>query len=270
LKSVLLLLFPVLVNAQQRIATANWQFTIGSYSTVVSVAQTSPTEFQGTFTGSGILAFKGQLTPSGNATAITLRWDPTLLLRAPDPVSAVPGLSSGLSYYGTLGADGCSLTGTYGAMPSQSVGVWSAIVTAGSYLTAVPPCGSQTLPVKAPTPSCDNTTLSGSFAYQFSGFVVFPTAGLMPIASTGRMVVDGAGNLTATSTASVNGAISRGTPLKGTYSVNSDCTGNLQFTDSTGMTPLSQLDMVVTSSGKTIQLIETDGATVVTGTAVQQ
>lgn len=261
MKTALLLLLPVLASAQQKIAAAVWQFTVGSYTAQVTIVQTSATQFVGSFCCAGVSAFRGQLAAVGNATAVTINWDPGLLSRT-DSFANVPGLAAGATYTGFLGFNGCSLAGSYGNVATPQMGTWSAAVTPGSYQSAFPPCNSTI----GSAPGCSNSTLTSGYGYSFSGFMV--DTSLYPIAMTGRMLFDGSGGFTANNSASLNGVLSSG-PLQGTYTVNPDCTAMLTFTDNRGVTE-AQVQGVISSAGKTIQLIHMGTGMVVTGTAYQQ
>jgi hypothetical protein len=74
----------------------------------------------------------------------------------------------------------------------------------------------------------------------------------------GVMTFDGAGNLSATSTSSSGGVISRGVS-PGSYTLESDCTGTMTF-EASG----TQWDMVITTDGNEGQLIRTDDGTIAT------
>jgi hypothetical protein len=73
---------------------------------------------------------------------------------------------------------------------------------------------------------CSNTTIKGSYGFDFSG-----NTGGSPVVIVGVIVNDGEGNFSSTYTISINGTVTTGAQLVGTYTVNSDCTGS--FTDTT-------------------------------------
>jgi len=68
---------------------------------------------------------------------------------------------------------------------------------------------------------------------------------------------------------SFDGAIQRNLTLAGTYTVNTDCTGTWNFTDSKGAA-VGNFDVVMTSGGKQVQLVEYDRGVIISGTATQQ
>ncbi len=71
---------------------------------------------------------------------------------------------------------------------------------------------------------CSNATLQGTFAFTSTGFITAPPPIAGPFAEVGTQTFDATGGTTLTATASQNGNIAQLT-LKGTYTVNSDCTG---------------------------------------------
>ena len=72
---------------------------------------------------------------------------------------------------------------------------------------------------------CSNAGVAGQWGYAITGTLILPT-GPVPFASVGRSTADAEGNFTATQTTAVGGKVSEET-LKGTGTVNSDCTGTL-------------------------------------------
>ena len=114
--------------------------------------------------------------------------------------------------------------------------------------------------------SCTNANLSGSYGYTLSGWILQST-GDLPFADGGSLTADGNGNLSGSSSYSLAGGI-QGRTLKGTYSVNSDCTGTATLVDSLGTT--TDLSLVVGGNGQSIQLVQKDGSTVISGRAVAQ
>src|SRR5215467_13341361 len=81
---------------------------------------------------------------------------------------------------------------------------------------------------------CSNATLTGTFAYTNTGFFTAAAAPPLqagPFAGVGLQTFDGNGGTAATTWISVNGNIFQGT-IKGTYSVNPDCTGTLTLVPS--------------------------------------
>jgi hypothetical protein len=84
---------------------------------------------------------------------------------------------------------------------------------------------------------CTATTIKGNYGFTFSGF--FQNQGTnLPISGVGVGTLDGEGNVSATVTASFDGALST-FPWTGTYSVNHDCTGLLTATPGAGLVSFS-------------------------------
>jgi hypothetical protein len=114
--------------------------------------------------------------------------------------------------------------------------------------------------------SCSNATLDGSFGFSGTGTVFNPSASLF--AQVGRQTFDGNGNTDATATTSINGA-SFPVTIKGTYTVNADCTGSLTLQVSpVGLTV--HADFVIASDGAEFRAIVTDPGSVVTVVAKKQ
>jgi len=74
-------------------------------------------------------------------------------------------------------------------------------------------------------PTCTMAGRAGEYGYTWTGTMFFPT-GAVPVAAVGRGTFDEEGNFEATQTVSRGGTISPLT-VKGTYTVNPDCTGTI-------------------------------------------
>jgi len=82
---------------------------------------------------------------------------------------------------------------------------------------------------------CSDKTLKGSFALVATGNVVTgATPG--PRAAVGLLAFDGEGHFSGSYTKSKNGTIYENLSVKGTYTVNSNCTGSAKLTDSASET----------------------------------
>jgi hypothetical protein len=115
---------------------------------------------------------------------------------------------------------------------------------------------------------CSNTILLGTFAYRISGFIIAPPAEAGPFASVGTQIFDGNGGTTATAWVSQNGNIVPVT-IKGTYTVNPDCTGSFTLQISpVGLT--THTFFAIDDSWAEFQAIQTDPGVVVTGIARRQ
>jgi len=117
--------------------------------------------------------------------------------------------------------------------------------------------------------SCSNASLSGSFGYTNTGAILAgPDAG--PFGGVGRQTFDGKGDTQATATVSVNGNIFHVT-IKGTYVVNSDCTGSMTLVGSAGTeTFTNHVDLVIVLGGTEFRAINTDPGSVITTDAKKQ
>lgn len=118
-------------------------------------------------------------------------------------------------------------------------------------------------------PSCSNASMNGSFGYTNAGTILAgPDAG--PFGGVGRQTFDGKGNTQATATVSVNGNIFHVT-IKGTYVVNSDCTGSMVLTVSAGPeTFTNHVDLVVVNGGAEFRAINTDPGSIITTVGKKQ
>lgn len=105
-------------------------------------------------------------------------------------------------------------------------------------------------------PRC--TTLTGSYAFSFSGTTPNPgpPAMMAPYNGVGIATFDGAGKITATESVNFGGFVLRNAPFSGTYTLNPDCTGTLtvKFPDGS----IGHNDYVVADGGKTLLAISTD------------
>jgi hypothetical protein len=98
---------------------------------------------------------------------------------------------------------------------------------------------------------CSAATLAGSSGFTFSGFVKDHGRNV-PFAGTGISTSDGAGNISATITASENGDIET-FPYTGTYVVNPDCTGSVMSTSGG-----ANFSFVIVGRGKEVFGVATD------------
>jgi len=72
-------------------------------------------------------------------------------------------------------------------------------------------------------PACSSIRVAGEWGYSKTGTIVLPT-GAVPFASLGKVVLEAGGNVWGTQEASVGGTVANG-ELRGTFTVNPDCTG---------------------------------------------
>ena len=115
--------------------------------------------------------------------------------------------------------------------------------------------------------ACSDSTLRGLYVFTASGFNVVGVAA-QPKAILEVIRFNGDGTLTVpAATVSINGVIGRSPPGgTGSYMVEPDCTGSLQF--GTAVSPGPKYDLFVAFKGSEIQMIQTGpGSPVFQGTA---
>jgi hypothetical protein len=112
---------------------------------------------------------------------------------------------------------------------------------------------------------CTNSSLQGTYGFTAQGFTLkgapLPAPLQGPFASSGSATFDGQGNFTLTATSSFNGLVQGPTTVKGTYSVNKDCTYDSMAEN--GATFRS----VIVNGGKEILILQTTPGVAITGTA---
>jgi len=100
---------------------------------------------------------------------------------------------------------------------------------------------------------CSNAGVAGTWGTTLTGtqFLPAPT-GPVPFASVNRITYDLAGNFSGTQTRSSNGTVSRVT-FRGTYTVNSDCTGKKTikaYNQSGNLLNTAEADFVLVNNAK--------------------
>ena len=108
---------------------------------------------------------------------------------------------------------------------------------------------------KAEAKECSAATLEGSFARRDTGFVTAPPTIAGPLAGVHLLVFSGYGTFTSAGFASLNGNVSESTGT-GTYTVNSDCTGNYTSVSSTGRTGTAFF--VIADNGNEMHILPTN------------
>lgn len=99
--------------------------------------------------------------------------------------------------------------------------------------------------------TCSTASLRGTF-----GFTATGTFAGLPVARAGLETFDGKGHASGTATTSVNGTISDHSTFTTTYTVNHNCTGTFQETDSAIGT--SDDEFVIVDGGREIQAVNVD------------
>lgn len=120
-------------------------------------------------------------------------------------------------------------------------------------------------PVNAPSATaCTLSSVTGSYGFVLTGWVGGATA-LIPLATSGNLTADGAGNLTGNGTSVEGGSISPLGGVTGTYTVNANCTGTAAITPKT--LPTVNVNFVIVAARKQLVIIDTDNGSTITGTA---
>jgi hypothetical protein len=116
-----------------------------------------------------------------------------------------------------------------------------------------------------PTPSTGYTAaaLNGAYDYGITGSAADIYGNVTQIREVGRLTADGAGNLTGSSTVSINGSVVRRT-LTGSYSINPDGSGSATLYPSWG--PPINMDLFVSGNGLTAEFVVTDSGSTLSGT----
>ena len=99
--------------------------------------------------------------------------------------------------------------------------------------------------------TCSNATVAGEYGISASGSVILPT-GPTPFVDVGRFIEEENGNITGSDTVSLGGVIGQHL-LKGTFSINPDCTGTITrqtFTDSGAPLGTAIISIVVVDNGR--------------------
>jgi hypothetical protein len=119
----------------------------------------------------------------------------------------------------------------------------------------------------APEGGYNASTLNTGYQYQLAGAAIDFFGNVTPISEAGRMNFDGAGNVSGSSTVSVNGYIVRRT-FGGNYTVNPDGSGTFTLYPSWG--PPINADLFLSGDGLKVQFILTDGGNSMLGTITAQ
>lgn len=106
--------------------------------------------------------------------------------------------------------------------------------------------------------------MQGAYGYTLTGYFFDNSGNYHFYSSVGSFVADGLGNLTGKETDSSDGGVVRFDPYKGSYSVNSDCTGT--FSTNSSSLGIFNYDFVLTNGGAGLQVVENDSGTNIQGT----
>ncbi len=144
------------------------------------------------------------------------------------------------------------------------------IAAASAFLLALPLCAAAQQEARAEeafrSRPCSNRTIRGDFGIKFNGASDAGGA----IASVTRISFDGSGKFTGADVSSFGGHIIRRT-LTGTYQVNSDCTGTLEFLSNITTPPhTSPGDFVIVSGGDEFFIINSEEGVTANGVGKRQ
>lgn len=120
---------------------------------------------------------------------------------------------------------------------------------------------------------CTNGSLTGNYGFTQTGFFSFSEkggGGYAPTADVGSLTFDGLGNFSASFTDSTNGKITTGLSAPGTYTVNSDCSGNLTIQNATSPGENVPYTFVLVEGGKEMMAISTTSESTQTVTAKKE
>jgi hypothetical protein len=109
--------------------------------------------------------------------------------------------------------------------------------------------------------------LHGSYEYKIAGSAVDFYGNVTPIREVGRLTADGAGNLTGSSTVSIDGYVVRRT-LTGTYAMNPDGSGSATLYPTWG--PQIDVDLFVSANGLKVDFVVTDSGSTLSGAMTAQ
>jgi hypothetical protein len=104
--------------------------------------------------------------------------------------------------------------------------------------------------------SCNNYSLNGDFGFTLTGSRTDSNPG--PRAAVGELTADGNGNLSGSETQSNNGTIVTNVTEKGTYTVNSDCSGSATLTLSKGDSTTRHFNFEILHNSEEFFAIVTD------------
>ena len=99
---------------------------------------------------------------------------------------------------------------------------------------------------------CSDASFKGTYGASCEGTIV----GVGPLAVVSVLTADGNGNISGVETLSVNGVITSGVSLTGTYSVDADCTGSIVTTAPDGA--VTDHDFVLDDNKKEFRLMPTE------------
>jgi hypothetical protein len=97
---------------------------------------------------------------------------------------------------------------------------------------------------------CSEATLHGRYLFAYDGFVIKDNE-KVPFALAGYEVFDGDGHVKGVASTNVNGKITSKEPFSGRYTVKTNCTGTVRYTDGT------QFDQFIAPDGSIVTFVQT-------------
>src|SRR5580658_3284447 len=101
---------------------------------------------------------------------------------------------------------------------------------------------------------CNPNDFQGAYGFQLSGTSAI-SGEAKPIAGVGRMVLDGSGGLSGTSSVTFSGVL-QGNPVTGTYEAHTDCSVSWALQDDSGA--YQHFAGTMSPDGKRVQFRQTD------------
>jgi hypothetical protein len=107
---------------------------------------------------------------------------------------------------------------------------------------------------------CSVATMKGSYLYAQDGIILGKSTNKnQPFAQAGREHFDGKGGMSGMYSGNFNGIITRGS-YKGTYTMNSNCSGTVAFEDN--QKNASHYDIYATQNGSEFVFVQTDSSSI--------
>jgi hypothetical protein len=104
---------------------------------------------------------------------------------------------------------------------------------------------------------CSPSTLRGQYIFSGRGFIE-PLAPTIQRVHAGTYLFDGVSNVSAKETSSRGGHVVQGQTLKGSYTLNGDCSGTMTFGSLADPRLQTHYDVFVTEDGRKASMIRTD------------
>ncbi|MBF6095666.1 hypothetical protein [Nocardia cyriacigeorgica] len=138
----------------------------------------------------------------------------------------------------------------------RPLGIAAALIPSLLLTVACGTAGTSTEPVAADDSGCDVSAAHGSYAATGRGTAV----GRGPLAAVGVLTFDGKGGFTAVRTIHNGPQVHPDHTVKGSYTINADCTGSLSYSNGDGISgaQTTHNDLVVDDNGNQLRVVGTD------------